>query len=209
MMAERSFLGVSFARLRGAVVVWLIALTVLASARDQEIIGDNLQVALPIIALGCEVANGSGVEYLGRYVVMFVGLRTAKVALGDQPINIRPHGGGQGFPSGHTATAAFGAGSLVSTCLKSNPLAQMAAILAAGFTGASRIEARAHDIWQVLAGAIWGLLCNYAFRREGPGRRAIGAGLRAARRGSGRAARRVAAWLWAGAGALWRRLSGG
>ena len=184
MIADRSFLGVSFAKLRGVVVIGIVALVVATSERDQEIIGDNLQVALPLIALGCEVANGSGVEYFGRYLVMFTGLRTTKVALGDNPINIRPHGGGQGFPSGHTATAAFGAGSLVGTCLKTNPVAQTVAILAAGFTGASRIEARAHDIWQVMAGAVWGLICNFAFRRAGPGRRAIRAGLRGVRNGA-------------------------
>lgn len=191
MIAERSFLGVSFAKLRGVVVVGLIALTVLASDRDQEIIGDNLQIALPIIALGCEVANGSGLEYFGRYLVMFTGLRATKVALGDNPINIRPHGGGQGFPSGHTATATLGAASLVGTCLRTNPVAQTVAILAAGYTGGSRIEARAHDIVQVMAGAVWGLICNFAFRRAGPGRRAIRAGLRAIGGGFRRLGRRI------------------
>ncbi len=198
MIADRSFFGVSFARLRGVVVVGLIALTVLATEPKQSRIGDNLQIALPIIALGCEVANGSGVEYFGRYLVMFTGLRTSKVALGDNPINIRPHGGGQGFPSGHTATATFGAGSLVGTCLKSNPVAQTVAILAAGFTGASRIEARAHDITQVMAGAVWGLICNFAFRRAGPGRRVIAAGLCRTGRGIARAGRAIRARISGG-----------
>ena len=126
--------------------------------------GDNYQIALPLLALSCEIANGQGLAYLGRYAVMFVGLHGTKQGLGDAQIAHRPRGGLEGFPSGHTATATFGAASLVQNCLKGAPIAQTAVLLAAGFTGASRIESRAHDIWQVLAGAIWGVVCSMAFR---------------------------------------------
>ncbi|MDZ7904358.1 MAG: phosphatase PAP2 family protein [Cypionkella sp.] len=102
--------------------------------------------------------------YLGRFAVMFVGLHGTKRGFGEAEIAHRPRGGLEGFPSGHTSTASFGAASLVQSCLTGAPVAQSAVILAAAFTGASRIESGAHDIWQVLAGAIWGLVCAMAFR---------------------------------------------
>jgi hypothetical protein len=53
---------------------------------------------------------------------------------------------------------------MVSDCLAGQPVAQAVSVLAAGFVGASRIEAGAHDIWQVLAGIVLGLVCDRAFR---------------------------------------------
>jgi membrane-associated phospholipid phosphatase len=154
---------------RAQVVMLALALVALGTRSDVERYGDNYQIALPIIALGCEVVNGQALTYLGRYAVMFVGLHGTKRGLGDADIAHRPRGGLEGFPSGHTATATFGAAKLAQSCLKGAPIAQTVAILAAGYTGASRIEAGAHDIWQVLAGAIWGIICAVGFL---PGSRA-------------------------------------
>lgn len=154
-------------------VLGLIAVT----APNPERLGDRYQVALPILALGCEVMNGSGLEYVGRYVVMFVGLHGTKNALGLAPINHRPKGGLEGFPSGHTATATFGATSLMQSCVAKAPVAQIAVALAAAYTGGSRIETRWHTLTQVMAGAIWGILCSMAFRKDTAARRRIAAGL--------------------------------
>ncbi len=154
-------------------VLGLVAVT----APDPERLGDRYQVVLPVLALGCEVMNGSGLEYAGRYVVMFVGLHGTKNALGLNPINHRPRGGLQGFPSGHTATATFGATSLIQSCLTHAPVAQIVVALAAGYTGGSRIETRWHTLTQVMAGAIWGILCSMAFRKDTAARRSISAGL--------------------------------
>lgn len=115
-----------------------------------------MQIALPLAGWACAYANGQGVTYLGRYLVLEVGIKGPKFLLGDLPINQRPSGGDMGFPSGHTAAAAFGATGLVRSCLKQSPTAQATVILAAGFTGASRMDAQRHTIWQVLAGAFWG-----------------------------------------------------
>ena len=157
---------------RAQAVLAVLALVTLVTPREVERYGDNYQVALPLLALGCEIANGQGLAYFGRYVVHFVGLHATKRGLGDAEIAQRPRGGLEGFPSGHTSTAVFGATSLVQSCLTGSPVAQSAAILAAGFTGASRIAVGAHDIWQVLAGAIWGLICAMAFRPNSPSRAA-------------------------------------
>jgi len=154
-------------------VLGLLAIT----APNPERLGDRYQVALPILALGCEVMNGSGLEYVGRYVVMFVGLHGTKNALGLNPINHRPKGGLEGFPSGHTATATFGATSLMQSCVAKAPVAQIAVALAAAYTGGSRIESRWHTLTQTMAGAIWGILCSMAFRKDTPARRSIAAGL--------------------------------
>ncbi|WP_339108697.1 phosphatase PAP2 family protein [Thioclava sp. GXIMD4216] len=198
----RSFSLSSGRRLRAKrvplLVMGILALVIALSPPSPRRYGDHLQIALPVLALGCEIANGNGLEYLGRYVVLFAGIHGTKRTLGDIPLNTRPNGKPYGFPSGHTATATFGAASLVNSCLLSSPVAKGAVILAAAFTGASRIQSHNHDIWQVLAGAIWGIACNGLFRRESFMRRVLRRGAKAA----GRAARRgmrpvlaVGAWL--------------
>ncbi|MEO0989379.1 MAG: phosphatase PAP2 family protein [Pseudomonadota bacterium] len=125
---------------------------------DPEKMGDNHQIFLPLLGFGCAIAEGQGLRYFGRYLLLETLIKGPKFALGDHPINIRPTGGDQGFPSGHTAAAAFGATALVQTCLKDSRWAQGAAIVTAGFVGSSRIEAGKHTIWQVLAGALVGWL---------------------------------------------------
>lgn len=169
---------------------WLIAaglaVTVALTPPNAERYGDNFQIVLPVMALGCSVVNGQAGEFLLRYFVMFFAAHGTKRALADEPINIRPHGGGHGFPSAHTSTAVLGASSLVHDCVTGSPFVRGLVILAAGYTGASRIEAGAHDIWQVLAGALLGWTCDRAFRRNRKVREAVarvmgGAGKRIAR----------------------------
>jgi len=164
----------------------LLALSFALSDRTVENIGDNVQIALPLAGLACAASGGTGARYVGRYVLMTAIFTATKRSLGDAPINIRPTGGGQGFPSAHTSAASFGATGLISTCLKENPTAQAVAILAAGFVGGSRIEARKHTIWQVMAGAIlgWALqvaalgTIDRAARRLWDGtRRSVGGGI--------------------------------
>ncbi|RMH43093.1 MAG: phosphatase PAP2 family protein [Alphaproteobacteria bacterium] len=164
---------------RAAIVLVVIALVVATTERSAERYGDRLQVALPLMAWGCEALNGHAAEYLLRYVVMFTAAHGSKRLLGDAPFNIRPDGGGHGMPSAHTSTAVLGASSLVQECLVGHPFVQGVTIISAGFVGASRIEAERHDIWQVLAGALLGWGVDRAFRRSGRGRRAAARALRA------------------------------
>ena len=160
--------------LRGLLISGVLIAAVLLTAGRAEKTGDRLQVALPLLALGCAAANGEGVEYGLRYLVMFGLAHGTKTALGDAPINRRPHGGTGGMPSAHTSTAALGASRLVSDCLAGNPVAQSVAILGAGLVGGSRIAVGAHDLWQVLAGAVLGLGCDRLARRGSRLRRWIG-----------------------------------
>ena len=141
-------------------VVGLVLIIFLATPRDVEGIGDRLQIALPLAGWACAYATGQGVTYFGRYLILEVGIKGPKFLLGDLPINQRPNGGDMGFPSGHTAAATFGATALAQSCVRHSPTATAAVILGAGFTGASRMDADKHTIWQVLAGAVWGWLAQ-------------------------------------------------
>lgn len=128
--------------------------------------GDALQIALPLVAWGCEAMNGSGPEYLLRYVVMLGTAHGTKAALGGAAINQRPSGGDAGMPSAHTSTAVLGASSLAHGCLRGHPLAQGAVILGAGMVGVSRVETGWHSAAQVIWGAVLGWVCDRAFRRN-------------------------------------------
>lgn len=170
------------ARLIGALglahlVLGALAATVLLSEPTSRRYGDNLQIALPALAWGCAATRGGGREFALRFASMFVIAHSSKLLLGDTALNQRPSGGGQGFPSAHTAAAAIGASSLMQDCLRGNAGAQAVVVIAAAFVGASRIEVGAHDIWQVLAGAILGWAADRALRRDSRARRRVILGL--------------------------------
>ena len=148
---------------RGLLVSGVLALVMVFGAGRIEKTGDDLQVALPLLAWGCAAANGDAVEYLGRYLVMLGSVHSAKWAFGDAVFNRRPNGGSFGMPSAHTATAVLGASRLAGECLAGSPVAAAVSVLAAGFVGGSRIVAEKHDLWQVLIGAAAGLLADRAF----------------------------------------------
>ncbi len=152
-------------RLRAWLIVGgLVAAAALSGPRIERM-GDSLQIALPVAAVGCSVLTGAWGETLVRYAAQWSVVQGSKSLLGDRPINRRPNGNLRGFPSGHTATAVFGASNLAHECLRGSPWAQGAVLLAAGFVGGSRIEARAHDLRQVMAGALVGWLGDRLLRR--------------------------------------------
>jgi len=156
-----------------------LVLTVAISAPTAERYGDNLKVALPLLALGCQMVDGRGAEFALRYVVMFSAAHLTKRGLGAAEINQRPDGGSRGMPSAHTSTAALGASAIISDCLRNTPVVKGLVLISAAFVGASRIDSGRHDIWQVLWGALLGWGSDRAFRREGPARRRLKAGLAA------------------------------
>lgn len=139
-----------------AVIVVLLVLTVLATVPDNRRMGSALQVVLPLVALGCAAARGKSIESLGRFVVLQAGLKGTKHLFGDSEISRRPDGGKRGFPSGHTAVATFGAVQVIEHCAPLHPTTRGAALAAAAVTGGTRIEAGRHNLWQTVAGAVWG-----------------------------------------------------
>ncbi|KUP92392.1 phosphatase PAP2 family protein [Tritonibacter horizontis] len=147
----------------GAFLILAILLVCMSFAnRSVERIGDNIQIALPLAGLGCAVAEGRGVQYFGRFILMEFAIHGSKAGLGKAPLNQRPNGGDKGFPSGHMTASAFGATALVQGCLAANKTAQAAVVISAGFVGTSRVEAGAHTIWQVVAGAALGWMLQIA-----------------------------------------------
>lgn len=159
------------ASLRGLTVLTVIVGITWAAGGRSEKTGDSLQIALPLLAWGCAAVNGDGAEYLGRYLVMFAAAHGLKQAFGAAEFNQRPDGGSHGMPSAPTSTAVLGASRLIGDCVGGNPIVQSVVVLAAGFVGASRIDAGAHSIWQVLSGAILGLVCDRAFGKASAVRR--------------------------------------
>lgn len=146
-------------------VLAVLILTLFAGEKQIESLGDRYQYALPLLALGCSISNGQTVDYLVRYTVQLAIVHGSKNALGDMPINQRPRGGLQGMPSGHTATAAFGASNLVHECIEKSSAVKVLVVATAMFVGGSRIESGAHDIWQVLLGVLVGWGCDRGFWR--------------------------------------------
>jgi len=128
--------------------------------------GDRLAWSLPILAGGCAIVNGTWPELALRFVAMEAVVQGSKSALGETGINARPRGGHRGFPSAHSAHAAFGASALVRDCVAGSAVLRTGLIVAAGFTGASRVDAGAHNAWQVLVGWIVGIGFERAFRRR-------------------------------------------
>jgi membrane-associated phospholipid phosphatase len=146
------------------IIAMTIVMTVSLTEKRVERIGDNLQMALPLLGFACAITNGKAIDYTVRFVAMEVILHSSKNGLGDAKINQRPTGGLRGFPSGHTTAAAYGASSLVHSCIKDNLWAKGAVILTAGYVGGSRIEAGKHTMFQVLFGALLGWLADRLFR---------------------------------------------
>jgi membrane-associated phospholipid phosphatase len=162
---------------RVQVLLGVLAVAVLLTPPRAERYGDTMQVVLPLMALACEAKAGAAGEFVLRYAAMFTLAHGTKNALGQAAINQRPDERGKGFPSAHTSTAVLGASALVHGCLRNQPVAQGIVLVAAGFVGASRIEADRHDIWQVLAGALLGWGCDRVLRRPSPARDRVRAAL--------------------------------
>jgi membrane-associated phospholipid phosphatase len=141
---------------RNAVILVVLAAVLVSVPPVPERWGDRIAWTLPALAGVCSIANGTWPETLLRFAAMEATVQGTKSALADAEINARPRGGERGFPSAHSAHAAFGASALVHDCVAGNPAMRAGLIVAAGFTGASRVDAGAHNAWQVLAGWIVG-----------------------------------------------------
>lgn len=134
----------------------LLAATPVVAGNALTTAGDVLQYALPVGAAVCAAHQQRLASYATGFVALTATVQGLKYGLGSAPINQRPNGGSQGFPSGHTAAAASGATDLSLNCFPGNRLVAATAGAATVLVGASRIEANEHDALQVLAGAALG-----------------------------------------------------
>lgn len=183
--------GVLAALRRVHLVVAALALCIMVCEPQVRRYGDRLQVVLPMVAWACAAAEGRGKELALRFAGVFVAAHATKRLLGDAPMNLRPGGGDHGFPSAHTAAAAFGASALVHDCIAGHPVARALVVISAAFVGGSRIEVGAHDLWQVLAGGFLGWGGDRVLRADSPLRRRIAASLTQAGRRARRGLRRM------------------
>ncbi len=141
----------------------LIVFSFLA-APNGERTGDRLQYAVPVIGLVCAFEFREAGAYLGRYAAGLAAVHAFKNALPGTGIGQRPDGGTHGFPSGHTYSASYGASYLARQCSKRVPYIGTIGVIGAAFTGASRVEAEKHNVWQVLFGMLFAVFFEQFFR---------------------------------------------
>ncbi|MDO5612064.1 MAG: phosphatase PAP2 family protein [Paracoccus sp. (in: a-proteobacteria)] len=149
-----------------------------AVADPFENFGTAMKYGLPAAAALCALRDDRGEDFAVRGAVQ-VGLVLAlKHLFQDSAIGRRPSGGGDGFPSGHTAAAMFGAADLAGKCFADDPLAGAAVYGAAGMTGLSRIHAGEHTPAQVMSGALIGFSLGAASLGIGTDKVSISLGMR-------------------------------
>ncbi|MEW7006849.1 phosphatase PAP2 family protein [Lentilitoribacter sp. EG35] len=154
---------------KSIIIVVVLAVSIMLTQKRAEKYGDMLQIMLPVLAGACALANGNFGDFATRLGALQLAIHIPKNTLGEIPINLRPSGNTGGFPSGHTASATFGATSLIFNCVQGNVWVKSALVLTAAFTGTSRLEAEKHNIWQVFAGWIIGFFMASAWRKgSGP-----------------------------------------
>lgn len=157
--------------LGGLFLLAAVAQLLLAVSGGNERIGDRIQVALPLAGAACALASRDFGSFGARFAGAMAIVHGLKNGLGGAALNQRPTGGARGFPSGHTAAAAFGASYLVHTCAAAVPGIGPVLVLAAGFVAGSRIEAGRHSLLQVVAGAVIGVGFDRGLRNAAQRRR--------------------------------------
>jgi membrane-associated phospholipid phosphatase len=148
-------------RARAAIAALLFAAALPAHADDRfEKFGDAMQIALPFVALTCAAKQGRAAETALGFAVQAAAVNGSKAMLRDARINQRPDGKGRGFPSGHSASAMFGAANLAEFCYQGRPALQFASYSLALAVGLSRMDANRHTPLQVAAGLALGYFAN-------------------------------------------------
>lgn len=143
--------------MKAIVFAGLCAATPLPSSGDPfEEFGTAMKYGLPAAAALCAARDDRLEDFAVRGIVQLAVVWGLKAWTDGSPVGRRPDGGGKGFPSGHAATAAFGAADLAGKCFRNKPLAGAAAYGAAGLTAASRVYAGEHTLEQALTGSLIG-----------------------------------------------------
>lgn len=155
---------------RMAAAAILVSVASHASAGDAlTSAGDALQVALPLAAAACATHQHRLLDYAAGFLAQAAVTQAFKHGLGNAPINERPDGTSQGFPSGHTAAAASGATDLAVHCAPGNRAVAIGGAAAVALVVASRVAADKHTVLQVVAGAALGALSTGIDVYEPPG----------------------------------------
>lgn len=133
-----------------------------AQESPQEISGDILQFALPATALASTYFYQSDDQPYWQFLKAY-SLSIATTHILKRLINKpRPNGGKYSFPSGHTTSAFSGAAFLQR---RYGWKIGIPAYLLASYVGYTRIKARKHDIYDVMAGATIGVVGSLLFAK--------------------------------------------
>jgi len=130
-----------------------------ANAISSKQAGDILQVALPLGAYGMTYLNEDR-EGAIQFSKSFASTMLATQVLKYTVRKPRPVGDNLSFPSGHTSAAFSGAGFIHR---RYGLTYGIPAYIAASYTGWSRVQAKAHYMIDVVAGAALALLVNDYF----------------------------------------------
>ena len=126
--------------------------------------GDILQMAIPAVALGSTfIWNDDTTKPTWQFVKAYGTSLVLQQALKHIVLKPRPDGSDNySFPSGHT-TSAFSGASFIQR--RYGWKYGVPSYLLASFVGYSRIQAKKHDGWDVLAGATIGIGTSYLFTK--------------------------------------------
>lgn len=127
-----------------------------AAADPFEDFGTAMKYGLPLAAAVCAAHDDRLEDFAIRGALQAVVVLGLKTWLDGTPISVRPNGQGRGFPSGHSASAAFGTADLGGKCFPDDRAAGIGLYGAAGLTAASRVHAGEHTMQQALTGALIG-----------------------------------------------------
>lgn len=128
--------------------------------KTMQTTGDVLLFALPTTVLGTTLIIGDK-EGTWQFTKGFLINQVLTVGLKEAINKPRPfNSGDKAFPSGHTSTT-FQSASFIQR--RYGWKYGIPAYALAGFTGYSRINAKKHDGWDVMAGAIIGIGSTYLF----------------------------------------------
>ena len=126
-----------------------------------ETAGDILAYGLPAVAAGItyHYKDGEGALQFGESGILTLALTQSMSLMVNEQ---RPNGKDHSFPSGHTAYAFFAA-EFVNE--RYGWEAGIPAFVAASFVGYSRVEAKAHFVHDVVAGAGVGIGSSWLFTK--------------------------------------------
>ena len=132
-----------------------------AQSKAVETSGDILMLAIPASALAStllyEEGNKGTWQFVKVYGTSFVVTQSLKrIIAKDRP----EHNGTNAFPSGHSSNAFLGAAFIQR---RYGWKVGLPAYALAAYTGWTRIDARKHDGWDVLGGAVIGIGSAYLF----------------------------------------------
>jgi len=147
---------------RVIVALLLLFFSFSINANEYESLGDAIQYALPLTALGMTFTNEDPegrTQFYKSFGTTFGVTYTVKIGVN----RTRPNGADYSFPSGHTSASFSSAGYIHQRYgYKKGRLAYFAA----AFVGWTRIQANKHYVSDVLAGAALGTASSYIFTSD-------------------------------------------